>query len=781
LKVGIILAVLLVYALSVSLVHAEEFDVRFLPSKLVENSQGRIHVFVAEGDQIIPKKINDLTVTSLDSSVIHVEKIEQSNSFATEVVVKAGKPGSTTLYLAAPGFTSKEIPITIYGNKNNAATLLVKVTPDTFTTSGQREGYISVELADEDDFPVIANVDTTISLSTANRDIVELSSSSMIIKKGEYFAYDKFKIKKSGEAVLYATAPGIQTKSSTVTVEKDEDLTVKLYIYPETISIHDASRGLIIVQLQDSNGSPVLAQNDITVFYKVVDSDYSDATNYSTNYKQKSSGYFHITKGSYWGYTEYSLPKGIVDTYDLSISTPDPLTIEEAKIEAKDLELMDDKLVKFESVPVLATGNRELIGIMYLEDENGNPVIAKKDMIIKIDSSDAKSLSVEDVIFSQGDQMVLVYGKVGHSVATSLELRPVVKEGELESVTVFGPDKDSLELVAEPLVSEVLAGTSFPMVLYLKDGDQVTSFLDDADVFLSPNEYVEIQKKKILQKEGLVVVNAKSLKKGSTDLSVEIGDFKSEPTIDNLSSDPASLVLDHSKTMFVGTNDVFSIQLLNSEGLPTYATNDVEINLVIKDQGILETPAKVTIGKGSYYNLFDVAPKASGKTEVSLLSKELPLLKKEITVASLAIQLGISSPDSVNTAESFIAKISAKVNEKPLVGVNVQWKVDGGVVQISDSRTGTTGEAVISIIPQAEKVNIEAIVSGEGYPSSTVTKTIQINSDIGEVFVEEQQAVSPEYEPFEVFGIDPVLIIVPVAIGAAGFMLKKKGQLAIKK
>jgi len=445
------------------------------------------------------------------------------------------------------------------------------------------------------------------------------------------------------------------------------------------------------------------------------------------------------------------------------------------------LELMDDKLVKFESVPVLATGNRELIGIMYLEDENGNPVIAKKDMIIKIDSSDAKSLSVEDVIFSQGDQMVLVYGKVGHSVATSLELRPVVKEGELESVTVFGPDKDSLELVAEPLVSEVLAGTSFPMVLYLKDGDQVTSFLDDADVFLSPNEYVEIQKKKILQKEGLVVVNAKSLKKGSTDLSVEIGDFKSEPTIDNLSSDPASLVLDHSKTMFVGTNDVFSIQLLNSEGLPTYATNDVEINLVIKDQGILETPAKVTIGKGSYYNLFDVAPKASGKTEVSLLSKELPLLKKEITVASLAIQLGISSPDSVNTAESFIAKISAKVNEKPLVGVNVQWKVDGGVVQISDSRTGTTGEAVISIIPQAEKVNIEAIVSGEGYPSSTVTKTIQINSDIGEVFVEEQQAVSPEYEPFEVFGIDPVLIIVPVAIGAAGFMLKKKGQLAIKK
>jgi hypothetical protein len=781
LKVGIILAVLIVYALSASLAYAEEFDIRFLPSKLVENSQGRMHVFVAEGGQIIPKKINDLTVTSLDSSILHIEKVEQSDAFSTEIIVKSGKPGTTTLYLAAPGFTSKEIPVTIYGNKNNAATLLVKITPDTFTTSGNREGYISVELADEDGFPVVAKEDTTISLSTANRDIVELSSSSMIIKKGEYFVYDKFQIKKSGEAVLYATAPGIQTQSSTVTVEKDEDLTVKLYTYPETISIHDASRGFIIAQLQDSSGSPVLAQNDITVFYKVVDSDYSEATNYSTNYEQKSSGYFHIVKGSYWGYIEYSLPKGLEDTYDLSISTADPLTVEEIEIEAEDLELMDDKLVKFESVPVLATGNRELIGIVYLEDEDGNPVVAKNDMTVKMDSSDAKSLSVEDAIFSQGDQMVLVYGKVGHSVSTSLDLRPVVKEGELESVTVFGPDKDSLELVAEPLITDVLAGTSFPMVLYLKDSEQVTSFLDDADVFLSPNEYVEIQKKKILQKDGLVVVDAKSLKKGSADLSVEVGDFKAEPTIDSLSSDPVSLVLDHSKTMFVGNNDVLSVQLLNSEGLPTYATNDVEVNLVVKDQGILEAPAKVTIGKGSYYSLFDVAPKASGKTDVSLLSKELPLLKKEITVASLALQLGISAPDSVDAAESFIAKISAKVNEKPLVGVNVQWKVDGGVVQISDSRTGTTGEAIISIIPRAEMVSIEAVVSGEGYPASTVTKRVQINSDTAEVFVEEQQAVSPEYEPFEVFGIDPVLIIVPGAIGAAGFMLKKKGQLAIKK
>lgn len=781
-KIGIILAVLLVYALSAGLAYAEEFDVRFLPSKLIENSQGRMHVFITEGGQMVPKKINQLTVTSLDSSILHIDKVDQNDAFVTEVLVKVGKPGTTTLYLAAPGFTSKEIPITIYGNKNNAATLLLKITPDTFKTSGHREGYVSVELADEDGFPVIAREDVVISLSTANKDIVEFSNPSMIIKKGEYFAHTEFEIKKSGEAVLYATAPGIETQTGTITIEKDEDLTVNLYTYPKTLSIHDASKGFIVAQLQDSGGEPVLAQKDITVFYKVADSDDSESTNYSTSYEQKSSGYFYIKKGSYWGYTEYSLPKGLEGTYDLSISTEDPLSIKEEEIEAKDLTLRDDKLIKFETIPVLATGNRELIGMVYLEDEDGDPVVAKKDLTIKIDSSDSKALSVEDTILRMGDQIALVYGKVSHSVPTSLELRPVINNGEIQSVTVFGPDKDSLELVAEPLISDVLAGTSFPMVLYLKDdADEVTSFPEDADVFPSPNEYVEIQKKRILQKDALVLVDAKSLKKGSTDISVEVGDFKDDVTIDNLSSDPASLVLDNSQTMFVGTNDVFSIQLLNSEGFPTYATNDIEVSAVVKDQGILDVPAKITITKGSYYSLFDAAPKASGTTDISLLSKELPLLKKEVTVSSLALQLGISGPDSVTSSDSFMVTVSATANSNPLAGMDVHWEVDGGIVQISDSKTGTTGEAMASIIPQAKSINIRVTAGGDGYPSSSALKTIQVNSDVGEVFVEGQQAVSTKYESIEIFGIDPVLIIVPGAIGAAGFMLKRKGQLTIKK
>ncbi|TBR10354.1 MAG: hypothetical protein EPO62_03545 [Candidatus Nitrosotenuis sp.] len=739
-----------------------------------------MQVFISDGTNIIPTKITDLTVTSLDSSILHIEKVKESNTgFITEVYVKTGKPGTTSIYLAAPGFTSKEIPITVYGNKNSASKLLVKVTPDIFTTSGLNEGYISVELADDDGFPVIAKEDTVISLSTADREIVDLINANMIIKKGNYFAYDKFHIKKSGESVIYATAQGIETQSSSVTVKEDADLTIKSYVYPKTLSIHDAPKGFIIAQLQDSSGRPVVAQKDITVFYQATGSDYSESTNISNNYKQKTSGYFQINKGSYWGMVQFSPPRGIEDTYDVSISSQDPLVFESEEIEAKDVQLMDDKLVKFDTLPILTTGKSELIGVVHLEDEDGDPIVAKKDLTIKIDSSNEESLLVNDVTIARGDQAALVYGRVSHSVPSDLQLRPVVNEGEFTSVDSFGPDTNSLELVAEPLVSEVLTGSDFPLVFYLKDGDEVTSFAEDDDVFMSPNDYVQIQPKKILAKDNLVLIDAKSVKKGSANLNFEVGDFKVSPVIDSLSSEQASVVLDHSKTIFAGTNDVFSVQILNSAGQPTFANDDVEINVIVKNKALFEMPSKVTIEKGKYYSLFDVAPKGSGETEVSLLAKEMPLATEKVSVTSVTPELLISGPTTINATDTLIETLSVSANSKALAGMSVKWEVSGGEVQMADSATGSTGNAGIMITPLKNQLVITATVSGPWYSSATISKTITVNNLDPAVVADVVETKA--YKPFEVYGIDPVLIIIPSAIGVVGFLLRKSGQLKIKK
>jgi hypothetical protein len=88
---------------------------------------------------------------------------------------------------------------------------------------------------------------------------------------------------------------------------------------------------------------------------------------------------------------------------------------------------------------------------------------------------------------------------------------------------------------------------------------------------------------------------------------------------------------------------VFAVQILNSAGQPTFANEDVEINVIVKNQALFEMPSKITIEKGKYYSLFDVAPKGSGETEVSLLAKEMPLTTEKVSVTSATPVLLISS------------------------------------------------------------------------------------------------------------------------------------------
>src|SRR3989304_10313718 len=71
LKVGIILVLVIMSILTPSLTYGAdsnfEFGTRFIPTKLVEDKEGMIHIFAKKGTSLVPEKIPGLTVTSLDS------------------------------------------------------------------------------------------------------------------------------------------------------------------------------------------------------------------------------------------------------------------------------------------------------------------------------------------------------------------------------------------------------------------------------------------------------------------------------------------------------------------------------------------------------------------------------------------------------------------------------------------------------------------------------------------------------------------------------------------
>jgi len=783
-----------------------EFGTRSIPTKLVEGKEGIIQIFATTGTSPVPEKLPGLTVTSLDSKILRVLSVQESDSgFVSEVNVKGIKPGTTTLFLAAPGFSSIELPITVYGNVLNQEKLLVKIIPTSFSSEGPFKGLIYVELVDEDGFPVKANQDINILLSPSNSNLLSIFQTNISIKQDDYFAGTHFEIKPTGNtetARIYVTAGDMKAKSADIVIDELEDLEVELYFFRDEVNVVNSAIGNIIVQLQkDNTDEPVIATQDILIKYKLTN-------DFTTNQVGEKTSTIKIRKGDYWGSDTVTFPASQVGEHTITISSAEPLSLVTKTVNTvEDLANPDNnfgnRFVKFNALPILATGDKELIGMVHLEDVSGAPIIADENMEIEINSSESDFLSIDTVFLPNGRGSALVYADIStsrpevdddddvvttpdpdeESLSTLIEINPVAEVqgsgGSFVTTKVFGPNEESLTLVAESGIPKILANTEFPIVLYLKEGSEVVEFPSNSQVFASPSEYFEVETRSIVDGNYLVTFDTKALDSGTDTLQFTIDDYTdASVTLQSLSTKPANIIIDHTPTMYTGSNDVFSIQLVNSNGDPVFATEDVEITFVVDDPSKIQIPQTITIEKGEYWKIFDAGPKTTGVTEISALADGIPITKTSIKISSRIPTLLLHTPEILENNEVFTVKLAANQDDLPLNGLGVEWTVDGGIVQISDEKTGTTGEAAASIMSTSGKaVKVKASVSGAYYEPNSITKTISVNSTSEFLAFAEE---APEFIKPEIGGIDPVIILVPALVILMGYVLFKKGVLKIK-
>ena len=336
-------------------------------------------------------------------------------------------------------------------------------------------------------------------------------------------------------------------------------------------------------------------------------------------------------------------------------------------------------------------------------------------------------------------------------------------------------------MIAEPAIPKILANTEFPIVLYLKEGNEVVEFPSNTQVFVSPSEYFDVETKSIVDGNYLVTFDTTAFDSATDTLQFTIDDFgDASVTIESLSTKPANIIIDHTETMYTGSNDMFSIQLVNSKGDPVFAPEDIEINFVVDDPSKIQIPQTLTIEKGEYFKIFDAGPKTTGITEISALSDGIPITKTNVKISSRTPSLLLHTPEIIENNESFTVKVAANQDDLPLSGLEVEWTVEGGLLQLSDEETGTNGEASASIFSTSgSEVKVTASVSDSFYEPNSVIKNIRVNSTSSEflAFAEED----PEFIKPEIAGIDPVIIIVPALVILMGYMLFKKGVLKFKK
>ena len=805
-----------------------EFGYQLHPAKLLENTEGTLQIFVTSNNMMVPKEIENLKAISSDNSIIQIlGVIDGNDKFTKNVLIKAKKPGITSIALAAPSFSSKEISLEVFNNNNHPTQILMKTTPNNFPIDGPKHGFVSLELATTGGLPTFASEDTTIHLDTPNKDMIKLKESDVVIKSGNYYVVSEFEIIGSGDAIIFAETEGMKKISSIVRIlEASEPLKLQLSVYPENYNSFSANTGFAIIQLLDSEGIPVLAEEDINFKLQVENPDVSINTSHDFEEVIFDKKQLTIPKGSYSTFTKFTPRPNIGEftsafeqTYNMYISANNILT------QGDSFKITHDQIGALEGegpsitkiLPFLTSGKKEIIGVTYYETQTevsrqtggssqGStnrqlvtvtvPVQAKDDHEVNFSSSNSDTIDPINPIMKKGQNAVIVFGETGTFASNEPPTFYITDNEGVKSVTgeAVGPIRDDISLLVEPLLPMILAENQFPVLAYLIEtageeegvttGDDeveldprlgVTPFIENAVLTFSANDSIETESVTIKRNQPYAIMNLMSKEVGTTTLSYQMGGFEGTTNIISHTTDPAEIYLAFPKNILANSNTLATVQLLDSAGNPVYAKKDVQIKLVSNDERVLKIPQELTIKNGEYFTTFELEATDEGTIELALLSENFALSKYEINVIDITPTLTLDLLGTMNWDERIEAKLSVSIPEikTSLAGFQVEWVADGGEVLTMDDVTNNEGIAKLNIIANdKDTVSITAKVSGNGLSAATLSKTANI---LNIPIVEDKIANEPQ--EFQLDLMTLLLIIIPVSIVGALFFLKRMDKL----
>ncbi len=808
-----------------------EFGYQLHPEKLLENTEGILQIFVTSNEMMVPKQIQDLKVISSDNSIIEILGVEDNDDkYTKNILINAKKSGIAGIVLAATGFSSKEISLEVFNNNNYPSQILMKITPDSYPIDGPRFGYITLELATTGGLPTLALDDTVIHLNTPNKDTIKLKNSELVIASGEYYVTTEFEIIGSGDAIIFAETEGMTKISSIVNIlEAEGPLKLKLYAFPEEYNSYSGTKGYAIIQLVDNVGIPVLAEEDIHFKLNVENPDSSINTSHDFKEVLFDKEQLVIEKGSYSTFTKFTPRSGLGDitenyeqTFTMFISVENYLT------DSTSINIFHDQLGALEGdgpavtkvLPFLTSGKQEIIAVTYYETDievsrqsGGStlgstnrelvtvtvPVTAKNDHKIIFSSSELDTVNPIHPTMKKGDNIVIVFGETG-TVAPESSVTFAITDNEgVKTITgePIGPIEDEIELVVEPLVPMILAEKQFPVLAYLVEGtgddeeietndeDEdadprlgVTPFIEDAVLTFSANEFIETEYTTVEKNQPYVLMNMLATEVYESTLTYQMGTFDGTEVIQSYTTDPVEIYVTFPTNILANSNTLATVQLLDSASNPVYAKKDIEIKLVSNNEEILQIPQELTIKNGEYFISFNLETSNEGEIELALLSEDFALSKYDINVVDITPVLSLNLIGDMNWNERIEAQLSVTIPEitTALDGFIVEWDVTGGEVMQFDEVTNSNGIAISNIIANdKDQVTISVIVSGNGLSSSSLSKTANIlNIPIEELLTEESN--TSEFG-FSLDSTTIILIIIPVAIVGALFLLKRMDKL----
>jgi len=216
----------------------------------------------AEGDVVVTLSSSITRVGSVDPTLT----ISAGSTFGRARFYVSYSVGETTITASAAGYSSGAATLRVIGPI--PAKLAVYAAPPKIPERSESYSYIVAQIQDLQGSPARAPTDILVHLSSSNEKIAYLQNAVIKIPSGKTYASTKLYGVSAGSVRVTASAEGYVSASTEVVVVKPtlgRSGRLGLYLAPQSIPPGAEYHEIIVLQLQDQSGNPLISTEGVTV------------------------------------------------------------------------------------------------------------------------------------------------------------------------------------------------------------------------------------------------------------------------------------------------------------------------------------------------------------------------------------------------------------------------------------------------------------------------------------------------------------------------------------
>jgi len=473
--------------------------------------------------------------------------------------------------------------------------------PMSYVPADSKAYPLVVQVVNKGGQPRFLSKDVIITLSSSD-PTVGYTEPSILLKAGESSTVTTFKSTFIvGSTNLTASASGLTSCTIVVKTVGISGAPTKLvgYILPSKVLAKNGTRALIVVELQDANGFPAHAPEDLTVFLSSSVTSVGIVDPLITIRKNSTFAVAYFYPTNQPSHTEVTVSASGFKSTTIKITT---------------ISYNPNKLALYVLPEILPKQSKGSV-IVQIQDSKGRPIVATADIKVTLASSNTSiaAFNTNILIINKGEsygRAELTTGNFSASTAVYAAAHGYESANATVSVSeTLDAKGGALKLFAVPTI--LADGQMHSVLAVVMLDDNSTSLVRPPNpiriYFSSSNTRVGEVTELVFSSKEYAYANFRSLTIGDTTITALADDFNaSKITVSVVEQPKLNLSLCICPPIIPVNSPyepIIVVQAQNEYGEPILASADVEVHLYLSNTKVGRVEGSVYINQSEYYGL----------------------------------------------------------------------------------------------------------------------------------------------------------------------------------